>query len=422
MSSRFHNKWHRHNHHTDPIGDPRFPDASHDPIASPESPFRGLFVLSGPLSAQSSSLSSSYAGYFENNNVALILKSAGIALSAVGPVSITGDISAKNIFGNNFYLYNNPTGNVTFGYANSLATKNTVNTDLNTVIGLINTVDADAGLAATSEFNTILGSQNNIYSSYESIAIGNKIILGSLSAANIYRDSLSLGNENEVIGNRSAGIGTYISVSGDDSFVIGTGIDGSKLLTNSQPRTLGIGFSSEKPNILFTSNSLGINVPNNQLPASNLHVVGNAYITGDLTVDGAYTYLDTQVAVSSAMDITNTGTGPALEVRQTGNNIVANFYDDTNSALFIDGRTSAPGYVGINTEAPNHRLTVVGTISATDGLITGATISASSMTIGTASVSLSAVRTFSTPVTATGDFLVLTIDGQPKAIRLWNYL
>lgn len=51
MSSRFHSKYHRHNHHTAAVNDPRYPDASHDPIASPESPFLGPFVLFGPLSA-----------------------------------------------------------------------------------------------------------------------------------------------------------------------------------------------------------------------------------------------------------------------------------------------------------------------------------------------------------------------------------
>ena len=51
MSSRFHNKYHRHNHHTSAINDPRYPDSSHDPIASHDSPFQGDFVLNGILSA-----------------------------------------------------------------------------------------------------------------------------------------------------------------------------------------------------------------------------------------------------------------------------------------------------------------------------------------------------------------------------------
>ena len=51
MSSRLHSKYHRHNHHTRPANDPRYPDSSHDPIASHESPFLGDFVMSGTLSA-----------------------------------------------------------------------------------------------------------------------------------------------------------------------------------------------------------------------------------------------------------------------------------------------------------------------------------------------------------------------------------
>ena len=51
MSSRFHNKWHRHNHHTNTTPDPRYPDSAHDPIASPEAPFQGDFFLQGSLSA-----------------------------------------------------------------------------------------------------------------------------------------------------------------------------------------------------------------------------------------------------------------------------------------------------------------------------------------------------------------------------------
>jgi hypothetical protein len=101
MSSRFHSKYHRHNHHTLKIDDPRYPDASHDPIASPDSPFLGPFVLYGPLS--------SYAippeNVIENFNL-LIVPPAGsfyapavsaIAVQAEGSVNITGSL---NVSGN----------------------------------------------------------------------------------------------------------------------------------------------------------------------------------------------------------------------------------------------------------------------------------------------------------------------------------
>lgn len=47
--NRFHNKYHRHNHHTIPF--PGEPDSAHDPIASPDDPFRGDFHVDGTLSA-----------------------------------------------------------------------------------------------------------------------------------------------------------------------------------------------------------------------------------------------------------------------------------------------------------------------------------------------------------------------------------
>lgn len=104
MSSRFHNKYHRHNHHTIARYDPRYPDASHDPIASPESPFYGDFVMRGCLFATSDLFSTSLtgvpAGNFEGYAIGIksIAKQAGgVALSAVGDVKITGSLSANNI-------------------------------------------------------------------------------------------------------------------------------------------------------------------------------------------------------------------------------------------------------------------------------------------------------------------------------------
>jgi hypothetical protein len=49
-NARFHNKWHRRNHHSSPsIG---YPDSATDPIGSPAEPFIGDFVLTGNLSAR----------------------------------------------------------------------------------------------------------------------------------------------------------------------------------------------------------------------------------------------------------------------------------------------------------------------------------------------------------------------------------
>jgi len=48
-NARFHNKYHRANHHTTPsLG---IPDSASDPIASPTAPFQGDFIINGSLSA-----------------------------------------------------------------------------------------------------------------------------------------------------------------------------------------------------------------------------------------------------------------------------------------------------------------------------------------------------------------------------------
>ncbi len=55
MSNRFHNKFHRHNHHTNPTDrDNLYPDSAYDPIASPEAPFQGEFHVNGDMHGLSS--------------------------------------------------------------------------------------------------------------------------------------------------------------------------------------------------------------------------------------------------------------------------------------------------------------------------------------------------------------------------------
>jgi len=89
MSNRFHSKYHRRNHHT--YTNATNPDAGHDPIASPENPFLGDFVLQGALSA--SAPLSAVAGSFYSGNTALLITSPQTALLARGAVKIEGDLT-----------------------------------------------------------------------------------------------------------------------------------------------------------------------------------------------------------------------------------------------------------------------------------------------------------------------------------------
>lgn len=122
-------------------------------------------------------------------------------------------------------------------------------------------------------------------------------------------------------------------------------------------------------NDLFVGNNVTIN--------NGLSVETDLLVKGNFTVLGSTSQIDTLVYVTSAMSITNVGTGPALLVNQTGNNIVADFRDDGVSSLFIDGRTATAGFIGINTSSPNERLTVVGNISARGNLIVTQNVSIS---------------------------------------------
>jgi hypothetical protein len=83
MSSRLHNKFHRHNHHTASVNDPRFPDASYDPIASYSSPFNGPLVVTNPTNGTQPPT----VGTGVSN-------STTIAIDAYGDINVTGTLNA----------------------------------------------------------------------------------------------------------------------------------------------------------------------------------------------------------------------------------------------------------------------------------------------------------------------------------------
>jgi hypothetical protein len=95
--SRFHEKYHRSNHHTTPSSSN--PDSAHDPIASPSNPFQGDFVLKGAISA-SVLPTSNYSATFLGAPVGVntnIPKNYGMdfnqKLTVVGNTYIEGDLN-----------------------------------------------------------------------------------------------------------------------------------------------------------------------------------------------------------------------------------------------------------------------------------------------------------------------------------------
>ena len=106
-------------------------------------------------------------------------------------------------------------------------------------------------------------------------------------------------------------------------------------------------------------------------------VTGNSTVYGNLSVTGDFTCIETTVTTTSALSVTNTGTGPALFVKQGGTQPIAHFIDSNGGdIIFADD-----GKLGIGTFNPGEKLTVSGNISACgnakiDGTITACNLGA----------------------------------------------
>jgi len=89
-------------------------------------------------------------------------------------------------------------------------------------------------------------------------------------------------------------------------------------------------------------------------PASKLHVVGDARIEGNLTINGTVTQIDTDTLTTEQWLVTNDGTGPAVVINQKGSQPVIDIQDDGTSVMYIEDG----GNVGIGTTSPGTRLHV----------------------------------------------------------------
>ena len=139
--------------------------------------------------------------------------------------------------------------------------------------------------------------------------------------------------------------GTGISVEGNDSLRIG-----ANLGSNTIPYWSG----SDLEDSIITRSASKITIGGDHL------VTGDSTVYGNLSVTGDFTCIETTVTTTSALSVTNTGTGPALFVKQGGTQPIAHFIDSNgDDIVFADD-----GAIGIGTFTPGEKLDVVGNIRA----------------------------------------------------------
>jgi cytoskeletal protein CcmA (bactofilin family) len=137
----------------------------------------------------------------------------------------------------------------------------------------------------------------------------------------------------------------------------------------------------------FLDMSGNLVVRNGGLTVTNgtVDISGDTHIRGGLTIDGPINFAGDiiqtdicyNVLISEQVDISNTGTGPALIVRQFGEQPIARFYDDTNLVVSIlDG-----GDVSMNTNLlVGGSSTIEGTLNVSSAASFGSTLDVSGAT------------------------------------------
>ena len=208
-------------------------------------------------------------------------------LTVAGNISANGDVFAKSVIVDGDTLY--------FRSANG-------------------TVNKETG----PKISTTQGGSVVIQASTTSGAAGTVVVITSAGTV----ASVTSGEETRVeIGGYPSSFTTSLSTVATVFASGGNSKDWNSTYTtvNTLTTTAGTAVANK---MLIVDGSKDIDLDGGDLTATDITV------QGDLTVQGATFQADTIVTVTSALSVTNTGTGPALTVDQEGNNTIVDFRDD----------------------------------------------------------------------------------------------
>lgn len=393
-TARFHDKLHRANHHSTPTAG--LPDSSYDPIASSDRPFQGDFYLNGSLSAVGS-------GIFSGLSIGPTI------LGNDGSTSIGGDSGTTTIGGNN-------STTIIGGSASDVTISNSTNIRSSgvSIAGDINitgasskisvpTVSALSGnftkLVATSgDFNAITVYTTakvdqrvgvGITPQYPLHVFGDAFIVGNLSATGTSTFANTNFSTTSAISVINTGTNAAISITqqGDSDIAIFNDDTNIALVIDGhvdKPGWVGV---KCRPNVEFTVAgriSASQQIYGSDINASNNITAGNnIYAANDLYLSG----VKFENALSGLKDVllTSLSDGQILQYSESASKWVNITY------------SGSPGDGG------------GGGVLVGDSLVSG------SITLTAAQVS-----TFETPLTASGEFLVISINGVDRKIRLWD--
>jgi hypothetical protein len=208
----------------------------------------------------------------------------------------------------------------------------------------------------------------------------NLLLIGNGYDAILQSSNLIWDNINVRLGIGKIEPETTLDVNG---IIKSTGIlcsDGSLMIDSNNNVNIGYG------NIFFDGINNNIGIGTTQ-PTNKLHVLGDARIEGNLTVNGTSTVVNTDISTTEQIIITNDGTGPALIINQTGLEPIIEVQDDGETCFkILDG-----GHVEIGTITKDVNLNISGNLQLS-GIITGSgsglsSLNASNISSGTLSVS-----------------------------------